>query len=683
MAGTVTYLFEALAAAVVCAVLLVRSRKGDITRRGAMACAISVVWGLILAGQASVGVHTSWVGLMVEAVRYGAWFVLLRSLAPSPAWFKRTYLGLVVALVVYAVIGWIGEYAGDRSLPLAGMLETFGLILTFGGLVATEQTMRNALAENSTHVRLCAIGVGGQLTFDLFLFSQAQLLGAVDPGAWQLRGAVAALLLAPFAFGVLRMPATQPRVFVSRHVVFYTSAFVAVGAYLCLMALGGYYVREQGGDWGNALQVIFLCGAVAILALLLLSESPLRRLRVFISTHFYRNKYDYRIEWLRFVQTLSAADESGLHRTAVRAVAQIFGSPGGLLMVREEGTDRYTLRATWPESYEGQIECGAISDRDSLPRFLRERQWVIDLREYHNEPSLYGNLEMPRWLDTPGSWRVITPLLVGSALHGFLVLRSPPEPFSMNFEDRDLLKTVGRNVAVQLAQHSADERLSQSRQFDAYNRFAAFVMHDLKNSVAQLQLLVANAARHRNNPVFFEDAIGTIQNTSERMTRLIEQLQSRDMQGTARQLDITAVARAAVARSAAREPQVSLRAEERELAVNADPERLGAVIDHVIRNAQEATPRGAAIALELAAVGDQAHIHVIDEGAGMDTDFVSQRLFRPFDSTKGSKGMGIGAYQVREYARSLGGDVEVQSTPGKGTDFCIKLPLCLKTNPNY
>jgi len=684
MSGTLTYLFAALAAAAACAVLLVRSRKGDITRRGAIACAISVAWGLILAGQASVGVRASWVALVVEALRYGAWFVLLRSLAPpTPAWFKRTYLGLVLALAGYAVFGWIGDYIGLYALPLADMLETFGLLLAFGGLVATEQTMRNALAENSTHVRLCAIGVGGQLAFDLFLFSQAHLLGAVDPGAWVLRGVVAALLLIPFVLGVLRMPVAEPRVFVSRHVVFYTSAFVAVGAYLCLMALGGYYVREQGGGWGNALQVVFLCGAVAILALLLLSESPLRRLRVFISTHFYRNKYDYRIEWLRFVQTLSAVDESGLHRTAVRAVAQIFGSPGGLLFVREDGSDRYTLRATWPESYEGQIECGAISDQDSLPRFLRERQWVIDLREYHSEPDLYGRLELPRWLDTKGSWRVITPLLVGGELQGFLVLRSPPEPFSMNFEDRDLLKTVGRNVAVQLAQHHADDKLAQSRQFDAYNRFAAFVMHDLKNSVAQLQLLVANAARHRHNPVFFEDAIGTIQNTSERMTRLIEQLQSRDMQGTARQLDVTAVARAAVARSAAREPQVILRAEERELAVNADPERLGAVIDHVIRNAQEATPGGAAIALRIETVGDQAHIHVIDEGAGMDAEFVSQRLFRPFDSTKGSKGMGIGAYQVREYARSLGGDVDVQSTPGKGTDFCIRLPLCLKTNPNY
>ena len=133
-----------------------------------------------------------------------------------------------------------------------------------------------------------------------------------------------------------------------------------------------------------------------------------------------------------------------------------------------------------------------------------------------------------------GPWRLVTPLLVGNQLLGFLVLRAPPEPFTITFEDLDLLKTVGRNVAVQLAQRRADEQLAESRQFDAYNRFAAFVMHDLKNSVAQLQLLVANAARHRHNPVFVDDAIDTIRNTSERMTRLIEQLQGRDTQGTAR-----------------------------------------------------------------------------------------------------------------------------------------------------
>jgi putative PEP-CTERM system histidine kinase len=683
MFGTLSYLLCAVVAAVVGAVLLAKSRHSDLTRRGAIACAAVVVWGLVLAGQAFVGAQGTWVALVVEVVRYGAWLIVLRALAlNSPRWFSNSVLLLISVFSLYAILGWVGEFTRTFYFGLSGVAETAGLLLAFAGLVATEQAMRSVAVEHSRTVRLCAAGVGGQFAFDLFLFSQAQLLGAVDPTAWMLRGVVSAALLIPFSVGVLRLPAAEPRVFISRHVVFYTSAFVAVGSYLCLMALGGYYVREKGGDWGNALQVVFLCGAGAVLALLLLSDSPLRRLRVFIATHFYRNKFDYRIEWMRFVQTLSAADEPDLKRTAVRAVAQIFGSSGGLLLLRDEDTNRFTLCATWPETYEGKVEHGSLAVDHPLPIFLRQRQWVIDLKEYRANQGLYGALDLPPWLDPDGEWRVIAPLLVGAELLGFLVLRAPPEPFSMNFEDRDLLKTVGRNVAVQLAQRRADEKLAQSRQFDAYNRFAAFVMHDLKNSVAQLQLLVDNAARHRNNPVFVDDAIGTIQNTAERMTRLIEQLQSRDMQGTARQVDLGAIVRAAAARSANRQPVVTVDAVEAELPVKADPERLAAVIDHVVRNAQEATGARGGVAVRLAAVGSEAHLHVIDEGAGMDAEFVRDRLFRPFDSTKGSKGMGIGAYQTREYARSLGGDVEVQSTPGKGTDFCIRLPLCQTTNPN-
>jgi hypothetical protein len=151
-------------------------------------------------------------------------------------------------------------------------------------------------------------------------------------------------------FAILRVPAVPARVFVSRHVVFYSSAFVAVGLYLCLMALGGYYVREQGGYWGNALQVLFLLGAAAILVSLLIADFPLRRLRVFIATHFYHNKYDYRVAWLRFVQTLSSADESDISATAIRAVAEIFGSPGGFLVLRDD--DRQLQPA-------GQLAVGA------------------------------------------------------------------------------------------------------------------------------------------------------------------------------------------------------------------------------------------------------------------------------------------------------------------------------------
>jgi putative PEP-CTERM system histidine kinase len=684
VSGALIYLLTAIAGGITSLALLAKSRRGDITRRGALACFVTGIWALVLAGQASMGIRGAWSVLLMEALRYGAWFVALHALAPvASRWLTRASTLLVAAVSLYALAGWWGGYSGSYYLRLDGALESAGLALAFFGLVLTEQAWRNAPEQLWRPIALCAVGAGGQFAFDLFLFSQAHLLGGMDAGAWALRGVFGAVLVATFAAGALRMPATDARLFVSRHMVFYSTAFIAVGMYLCVMALGGYYVRQQSGTWGNALQVVFLFGAVAILALLLLSGSALRRLRVFIATHFYRNKYDYRIEWLRFVQTLSSAEEHDLHRTVVRAVAQIFGSPAGLLMLKSDDEDRYTLRASWPEPTDGMLEGAAIGADDPLAEFLRSRQWVIDLREFANRPQLYGDLQLPSWLPADGPWRVISPLLLGNELLGFLVLRTPPEPFTMNFEDRDLLKTVGRNVAVQLAQRQADEKLAQGRQFDAYNRFAAFVMHDLKNAVAQLQLVVNNAARHRHNPVFVDDAIGTIQNTSERMTRLIDQLQSRDMGGTSREIDVVPLAGAAVARSAARDPRVTLQAGPAPVMLRADPERLGTVIDHVIRNAQEATPPGARVELRVEAVDGEAHIHVIDEGAGMEPEFVRERLFKPFDSTKGSKGMGIGAYQAREYARSLGGDVEVQSKPGKGTDFCIRLPLCPKTNPDY
>jgi putative PEP-CTERM system histidine kinase len=509
VSGALIYLLTAVAGGIASLALLAKSRRGDITRRGALACFVTGLWALVLAGQASMGVRGAWSVLLMEALRYGAWFLLLRVLAPvSSRWLARASSLLVAAVSLYAIAGWWGGFSGSYILRLEGVLETAGLALAFCGLVLTEQAWRNAPEHLWRPIALCAVGAGGQFAFDLFLFSQAHLLGGMDAGAWTLRGAFCAVLVGTFAVGALRMPATDARLFVSRHMVFYSTAFIAVGLYLCAMALGGYYVRQQSGTWGNALQVVFLFGAVAILALLLLSGSALRRLRVFIATHFYRNKYDYRIEWLRFVQTLSSA-EHDLHRTVVRAVAQIFGSPAGLLMLKTEEGDRYVARAGWPDPADGTLEAAAIGADDSLAEFLRQRQWVIDLREYAKRPQLYGNLRLPPWLPPDGPWRVISPLLLGNELLGFLVLRAPPEPFTMNFEDRDLLKTVGRNIAVQLAQRQADENLAQSRQFDAYNRFAAFVMHDLKNAVAQLQLVGNHASssqprvrrrRHRHHP---------------------------------------------------------------------------------------------------------------------------------------------------------------------------------------
>jgi signal transduction histidine kinase len=107
--------------------------------------------------------------------------------------------------------------------------------------------------------------------------------------------------------------------------------------------------------------------------------------------------------------------------------------------------------------------------------------------------------------------------------------------------------------------------------------------------------------------------------------------------------------------------------------VVADPDRLVAALEHAIRNAQDATPADGSVSVTVSADGDDCVIAVTDTGCGMTQEFVNERLFKPFDTTKGSQGMGIGAYQLREYVRSLGGSVEVKSATGRGTTFFVRL----------
>ncbi|HWJ05438.1 MAG TPA: XrtA/PEP-CTERM system histidine kinase PrsK, partial [Steroidobacteraceae bacterium] len=431
-----------------------------------------------------------------------------------------------------------------------------------------------------------------------------------------------------------------------------------------------------------------------LLLALMASGTVRRRLKVFLHKHFYRNKYDYRVEWLRFIQTLSQP-EAGVDTrdNAVRSMAQIIASPGGVLFLRTEEGDGFKVAATWPPGdFTESRGYPVVATTEELAVFLERFQWVIDLRELGQTPDAYQNMSLPAFLQAATRYRLIVPLTHVDELIGIALFASPPEPFNPNYEDRDLLKTVGRHVAAHLAQFEADKRLAESRQFEAYHRLTAFVMHDLKNLAAQLALIVSNAEKHRRNPEFVDDAISTIANSTARMQRLIEQLQRREIQTVKRHVRLNEIARQATERCQGRTPRPVLAETVEDIWIEADPERLAMIVEHVIRNAQEATPEAGAVTVEVGlegggATGDLADssrlrvptavLAVTDTGAGMTAEFIGERLFKPFDTTKGSKGMGIGAYQVREYVQSLGGRVEVRSVVGQGTRMMLRLPLAL------
>ena len=645
-----------------------------------VACAVTALWSALLAlGSGRAAFSTSLV-LVAESLRYGAWLFVLTGLTRSGGIAGRlsravhaAWMGGLVGAVLLPVLARAGARVPDPVAVTVGV----GLLLALLGLVLLEQVYRNSRAEGRYAIKFLVIALGLMFAYDLFLYSQAQLLKSVDAVTWAARGFAFAMTVPMIALAARRNPHWSLDVFVSRQVVFYSTSILVIGLYLLLMALGGYLIRLYGGTWGRVAQLVFFAGAGIVLASLVASSALRRRLQVFLAKHFYRNKYDYRVEWLRFIDTLSSPEEGiEVRANAVRSIAQIIGSPGGLLYLRAESGE-YQPVSAWPAGGDPSRRYPVIPAGSEFIEFLARRQWVVDSEEHAVSPDSYQHVPLPEFVSADRAHnRFVLPLLNASDLIGFVVLAAPPPPFRPTFEDRDLLKTVGRHVATHLAQHESDRKLADSRQFEAYHRLTAFVMHDLKNLAAQLSLIVSNAEKHKHNPEFVDDAISTIANSTKRMQRLIEQLQRREVQTQTRRVSLHDVASRAVERCRARRPEPLLArdTEAGEAFVEADQERLTMIVEHVIRNAQEATPEDGGVTVSVVPGTEWHALLVSDTGAGMSAAFVRERLFKPFDTTKGSKGMGIGAYQVREYVQSLGGRVLVESREGQGTRMELRLP---------
>lgn len=639
--------------------------QGRILVAAVLACAL---WSGVLAAVQYGYATPYWAVVVVEVARYVAWLVFLYLLAPQKNLHALRWT-IPLVLVVWAAFG--GLFVGPaRTLTIEGL--TAALL----GMVLVEQVVRNAPVASRRDMRFLMFGIGGMFAYDLFLFSQAELLRGIDGAFWRHRGLVNLLLVPFLVIGTLRFPRISTSLFAPRHMAFYTTTFVIIGLYILTTAAAGLLARRVGGQWGEYVRLSFLIGAAVVLVLLVGSVTIRREIRVLLSKHVYRSKYDYRLEWLRFIRTLSGLSASDVPAASVQSVAQILNSPGGVLYRKPEGTSQYVPVGSWPNKIDGLTQFHAFAADSSLVAFMQSRRWIIDLREYEQQPDLYDHAELPVWLSDDARWRLVSPIFLGDSLLGFFLLLEPPPAFRLMYEDRDLLNTAGQHVATLLALQDADQRVAELSQLEAYNRLTTFVMHDLKNCAAQLQLLVDNASRHRQNPQFVDDAFTTIAQTAERVTRLIRQLRRKNAEDDVRSVDLRDAVRAAIARCASRRPSPVLDfMPDQACTVSADPEQLTAAIEHVICNAQEAAGEVGDVRVVLEVNGDHARIWIRDSGAGMDSVFIRSRLFRPFDTTKGPTGMGIGAYQAREIARSMGGEVEVRSDPGQGTSFAFKLPI--------
>ena len=318
---------------------------------------------------------------------------------------------------------------------------------------------------------------------------------------------------------------------------------------------------------------------------LFFSSKVRANLRVLINKHFFHYKYDYRDEWLRFINTLSSGQpDDRLRERAIHSIAEIIDSPGGILWMRE--MNRFVPVSSWQMNVSDD---NVVAADHPLIRFMAAREWLIDIDEFARDPDLYGDLVLPGWLERMARAWLIVPLIVHDRMVGFMVLASSPAQTYFNWEDSDLVKTAGRQVAVHLAQLEASQALAEAKQFEARNRLTSYVMHDLKNLIAQLSLVVTNAAKHKNNPRFMDDAIMTVDNSVQKMNRLLEHLRSDGVQVPHTEpIELCAALGEVIKLMSGNRPVPSLDCQATGLHVRANRERCEAVIGHLIRNAQDA-----------------------------------------------------------------------------------------------
>lgn len=609
-----------------------------------------------------------------EVLRSAAWYffllVLLRPLiGHNKRWPAVIAGGIVITQVAVLILAIVAPGLVDNPVRL--ILGCF-LAGTVFGLVLVEQLYRGLPVESRWGLKPLCLALAAGYTFDLYLLADGFLFARLDEDVWAVRGFVLTMLIPLIALSAARIPSWTVRIAVSREVAFHSTALAMSGLYLLVIAGAGYYVRYVGGDWGRALQLTLLFAGLLLLGVFVFSGAQRAKLRVFVNKHLFPYRYDYRTEWLRFTQALSSAGGSmDLGQSVIKALSDLVESSGGALWLRDSSA-RFAMHArlNHPPS-------DAVEDENSpFCRFIDEREWVVNLEEIRTSRPSGSGLEIPDWLsEMPDAWLVV-PLKSSGVLVGFVVLNSARTRFEINWEVLDLLKSAQRQAASYLARMQAAEALLESRKFDSFNRMSAFVVHDLKNLVAQLSLMLKNAERHASNPEFQQDMLETVTHVEARMRSLMKQLQEKKSIEPTRRIDLVELLDRIRLGKRHQRPEVDVSVSgDGVYEVLGHPERLERILGHVVQNALEATPDDGKVAVRMDNP-DAGSIRVLvdDDGCGMSAEFVRERLFRPFESSKLS-GMGIGVYEAQQYVHQLGGSIRVESEEGRGTRVIIVLPV--------
>lgn len=580
----------------------------------------------------------------------------------SGKWFVLWAIPLVsIVLTLLMVI----------SQAVTSALSVFShIMICVATLLVTEQVIRNS----GRLIQGVGIGIGTFLLFDLYVYTEMLIYGTLNTGLMQTRLlglAVVGWILVLLPMFLNTAEFRRRRVELSRPLVFSTTSLLLAGGFLVVVSTMGALVDNQ--YLGQFAQPLLMFVAVFSVGLTMASPRYRARFRVWLNKHFFATKFDYSQEWRKLSERLTlASSEQQYEEVAVKAVREIYRLNGGVYYRRMDGV----FRPTWANGVPlGNLASLPIADSSEFEAKLIEG-WIFTPMSSNSQQTRFNDL-LPEEL--PVNALIVLPVTSGNVIRAMIVVIDEERIITdLDWEDLDLLRMVGEQISYFVTNEIINDELVVTRQFEAYHRITAFVMHDLKNLIAQQALVVENARRFIDNPEFVADAMTTIENSVGRMNRLLIRIRQGDELDTG--MDVSQKSSLQAVLSSALEkchktPPVNLELDS-DILVVGDVDNLTTGFTHLLTNAQEAcNTEDGRVVVSARVDGNRVHCAIEDNGIGMSQEFMDNELFRPFHSTKGRTGMGIGAYQSREIFERLGADFSVESVVGEGTCFRISLLL--------
>lgn len=620
--------------------------------------------------QIKMGFGLQWV-MLADGFKIACWSIMLlicnTELTSIRRLFSNYHIRQYVSIwSILMVICWGATYLLNYSYEYLFLLF---IVLNLWSLVLIEQLYRSA----DDHIRWAiwplVIALASVTIFDFVLYAQATMVGGIDFDFWFSRGYIALAIVPLLLVSTRRIKNGSVRIFVSRQVVFYSSILMMAGVYLLVMALAGYVINYIGGEWGSLVSIGFLVLSGIVLVTLLITDTLRKKLKVFIAKNFFANRYEYRDEWLNLIEKIETTSAESYYQMATNIMMSKLGASGGAIIKKRSDLQfdvKFYHGLKLSEAFDLQLTF--------ISKFCQDKGWIIDIDEYELTPSMYPELNIDIDLCRSFNVSTIVPIFIGKAFYGLFVVGDIQEKKQLNWEDRDLLFAVSKQLGNFISLHEANDELAESKQFDAFNRMSAFLVHDLKNVQAQLALITTNAEKHRNNPDFVDDVFETVESATDRLAKVLSQLRNKQVaQSKKKDIDIAQLIDKVVQQRNVIKPKVILdKVDSAQMAV--DKETLHSVLNHLIQNAQEATSDDGWVKVNVASTPDTINIVIEDNGCGMSDDFIKNRLFKPFDTTKGNAGMGIGVYEAKQFIEGISGTIKVSSRENQGSIFDISLP---------